>query len=379
MKELAALQQRGFDLQVSPLGITSPYGCAMASVKSSIANSTVASSGDWGAATADVAAGFSWRTNTLRIIIPISNRGPALGDPVDDPGADRDSIGRAIKAAQASHVVVSPLLGAVDRATQPNDRSKLLVLANDLAKGTGGTVIELSDLAVDPTHSIFELIDRAARTGPNGLMLSIPAAVRTLTCQRDSIKCVSVDLNLLVTNAGLAMWFTIILGFATALLNASLTKIHPPKMEGRLIKGLSNGAKRVQHSARAFFAPETLTVGSASLRRSVSIVMLIVFVGLTALFAAFIDPEFNPGSGRGVGIFLSLFFAIGLISLIYAQTQIRSARSMTLAAALRIRPLNLVIILMAALLSRVIGFLPGFVIGLPASYALISDASVSDK
>jgi hypothetical protein len=379
LKDLAALTQRGFDLKITPLGITSPYGCATDSVKNSIANSTVASNGDWGAAIVDVATHFAWRSNALRIIIPISNRGPALGDPVDDPGLDRDSIGRAIKSAQANHVAVSLLIGAPDRATQPIDHSKLLVLAADLAKGTGGQVIELSDLVVDPTHSVFELIDRAARTATNGPLLSIPAAVRTLTCQRDSIKCLSLDLSTLITNAGLAIWFTLILGFATALLNTSLTKIHPPKMEGRLINGLSNSAQKINRGAHAVFAPETLTVGSASLRRGVSIVLLIIFVGLTALFASFIDPEFNPASARGVGIFLMLFFAIGLISLVYAQTQIRSARAQTLTAALRIRPLNLLIILIAALLSRAIGFLPGFLIGLPASYVLLAEPPDDDK
>ncbi len=393
LKTLTALQARGFDVQVTPLGVTSPYNCAKSSVKDSIANSSVASDDDWGPAVADVAAHFTWRSNTLRVIIPISNRGPALGDPVDDPGIDRDAIGRAIKLAQANQVVVSPLIGALDRATQPANRSKLLVLAHDLAKGTGGQVIELTDSTSDPTHAIFDLITRAAQSASNGPLLSIPAAVRTFTCQRDSIKCISFDVGVLLTNAGLAVWFTLILGFSTALLNQSLAHIHSPKMDSvptdaqtprlrrvghRMVTAINTGTHKVRHGFRSLFAPEMWTIGSASIRRGVSIVLLIVFVGLTALFAAFVDPEFNPATSRGVAIFLSIFFAIGLISLVYAQTQIRSARSMSMPAALRIRPLNLVIILLAVLVSRAIGFLPGFLIGLPASYALMTEATETE-
>src|SRR5512135_619399 len=58
-KDVAALQQRGFDLQVTILGITKPYACAKDTVRS-IASSTVASDNDWGAAVADVSARQPW-------------------------------------------------------------------------------------------------------------------------------------------------------------------------------------------------------------------------------------------------------------------------------------------------------------------------------
>ena len=83
-KNVAALQQRGFDLQVTILGITKPYACAQDTVRS-IAGSTVQSDNDWGAAISDVAARQPWRSNAQRLIVPLSNRGPALGDPVEIP------------------------------------------------------------------------------------------------------------------------------------------------------------------------------------------------------------------------------------------------------------------------------------------------------
>jgi hypothetical protein len=122
--DVTALQRRGFDLQVTILGITKPYACARDTVRS-IAGSTVASDNDWGAAIADVAAKQAWRSNALRLVVTLSNRGPALGDPVDDPGADREAINKAISAAQANQVMVLPVLGASDRSTQLVDRSSL--------------------------------------------------------------------------------------------------------------------------------------------------------------------------------------------------------------------------------------------------------------
>ena len=51
---------------------------------------------DWAPATAIVAANKSWTEGGIRIIVPISDEGPRCGDPVSDPGADRDAIDAAI-------------------------------------------------------------------------------------------------------------------------------------------------------------------------------------------------------------------------------------------------------------------------------------------
>ncbi|MBP7689948.1 MAG: hypothetical protein KA765_18670, partial [Thermoflexales bacterium] len=114
IKDIAALQARGFELNVAIYGIAKPYACATQTVMQ-LPKSTVANDSDWGAAITDVAAQYAWRANTVRMIIPFSNRGPALGDPVTDPGPDRETIVRAIAAAQATKVSVSPLVGAADK------------------------------------------------------------------------------------------------------------------------------------------------------------------------------------------------------------------------------------------------------------------------
>ena len=51
---------------------------------------------DWAPATAIVAANKSWTEGGIRIIVPISDEGPRCGDPVSDPGSDRDAIEAAI-------------------------------------------------------------------------------------------------------------------------------------------------------------------------------------------------------------------------------------------------------------------------------------------
>jgi hypothetical protein len=379
-KDVGALKQRGFDLQVTLLAITQPYACAQDTVKA-ISGSTVASDDDWGPAVVDVAKNFKWRTDTIRIIIPIVNGGPALGDPVDDPGADRDAIQRAIGAAQANQVTVSPIIGPPDRTSLPADRAKLEKLANDLAIATHGQAVPSS---ASFTVDIFRVIGVAAASHETGPILSIPGSVTTLTCQRDVTKCVSLNAGVLATNAALAVLFTVILGFAHELYYSSLKLIQarshrrePPADAGRTERAgqrarnlLSSGASKATGSVRTFFAPQTWSIGTPALRRFMLAILFVVFVGVAALLASFVDPEFRPNTPRGVGIFLSLFAAIAVVNITYAWAATRRARSMQLPAGVRIRPLSLLILLVAVIISRAINFLPGLLIAVVGGFAL---------
>ncbi|MBI5567436.1 MAG: hypothetical protein HY870_21230 [Chloroflexi bacterium] len=384
-KDITALQARGFDFGVSIYGIAKPYACATQTV-TQLPNSTVGNDSDWGAAITDVAAQHVWRSNTVRVIIPFSNRGPALGDPVNDPGPDRDVIVRAIAAAQANKIIVSPVVGASDKATQPDDRSRLEKLATDLATATGGRVEVLTDAQIDPTLAVFRVIGAAAGTGGGAPMLSIPGAVRTLTCQRDVIKCLSLNPAVILTNVFLAIVITVMLGLSQQLLTLSLALLRRApaadqstgeggrldKLKGGLTRAANASASTVTRSVRAFFAPESWSVGTPLIRSGVSIIMVVILIGLIALLAAFADPDFNPSTPRGVLIFLSLFGAIGLVGVTYSQLQIGAARRQGWQVARRIRPLSLIIMLLGVALSRAIGFLPGFLIAVPAGYALIT-------
>lgn len=376
-KDLAALQARGFDLKVTIYGIAKPYACATDTVKA-LPDSTVANDSDWGAAIADIAAKFAWRADTVRVIVPVSNRGPALGDPVDDPGPDRESIIRAIAAAQANRVVVSPVVSAADKSTQPDDRARLEKLAADLATATGGRVELLDAAQIDPTLAVFRVIGAAVSASDGAPILSIPGAVRTLTCRRDAIKCVSLNPAVVLTNAALALLIAALLGLSNQLLSMSLALLRRAPTEvkgGRLDKlkgGLAQATAAPVRRMGAFFAPESWSIGTPVIRSSVSIVMVVIVIGLIALLAAFADPDFNPGTSRGVLIFLALFGAIGLVGVTYSQLQVSAARRQGWQVARRIRPLSLIIMLIGVALSRAIGFLPGFLIAVPAGYALIA-------
>ena len=385
--DLTALTAHGFDLSMTIYGIAKPYACATATVKV-LPDSTVANDSDWGAAIADVAAKFAWRANTVRVIVPVSNRGPALGDPVDDPGPDREVIVRAIAAAQANRVVVSPVIGAADKTSQPDDRARLEKLAADLATATGGRVELLTATQLDPTPAIFRVIGAAVGASDSAPILSIPGAVRTLTCQRDVIKCVSLNPAVVLTNAALAVLITALLGLSNQLVLMSLALLHrvpaaePTKVRNGRFDKLKDGLVRVA-AARAgaatvtrrmgaFFAPESWSIGTPAIRSGVSIVMVVIVIGLIALLAAFADPDFNPGTSRGVAIFLTLFGAIGLVGVTYSQLQIGVARRQGWQVARRIQPLSLISMALGVGLSRAIGFLPGFLIAVPAGYALIT-------
>jgi hypothetical protein len=380
-KDLAALQARGFDLKVTIYGIAKPYACATNMV-TMLPDSTVANDSDWGAALVDVAAKFAWRADTVRVIVPVSNRGPALGDPVDDPGPDRESIVRAIAAAQANRVVVSPVVGAADKATQPDDRVRLEKLADDLATATGGRVELLNAAQTDPTPAVFRAIGAAVGASDGAPILSIPGTVRTLTCRRDVIKCMSLNPAVVLTNAVLAVLIAALLGLSNQLLSLSRALLRrAPSIEsaeakgGRLDKlkgGLARAAAAPARRVGAFFAPESWSIGTPVIRSGMSIVMVVIVIGLVALLAAFADPDFNPGTSRGVLIFLTLFGAIGLVGVTYSQLQIGTARRQGWQAGRRIRPLSLLIMLIGVGLSRAIGFLPGFLIAVPAGYALIA-------
>lgn len=384
-RDVEALKQRGFDLHLVIFAVAKPYACASQTVND-LPGATVANDSDWGAALIDAAGQIGWRPDSVRVLIPFSNRGPALGDPVDDPGPDRDVIARAIQAAQAKQIVVSPLLGQPDRTTQPEDRARLEKLAADLAAATGGQVAALPAGNRDPSVEVFRLIGLAAERAETAPMLSIPGAVRTLTCRRDFTKCLNLQPAALLTNIVIAAVFTLLLGFAADLLNNSWAILRAPrprpeepgidldrlkKARGKVNAVINHTGERAAGALRAAAAPGTWQRGTPAARRVLTAALFIVLTGLIALFAAFTDPEFRPGTPRSIAIYLSLFVAVGLIGLIYARVQTARARALGHEAGVRMRPLSVLIIIAGAAVSRIIDFLPGLLIAVPAGYALI--------
>lgn len=86
---------------------------------------------DWGRATSVVAGVRPWAPGSVRLVVPLSDEGAWCGDPVSDPGVDRDSITHAIQVSNAAGVIVSPISGSGSTAAT-------IGLAQALANGTGG-------------------------------------------------------------------------------------------------------------------------------------------------------------------------------------------------------------------------------------------------
>jgi hypothetical protein len=247
-------------------------------------------------------------------------------------------------------------------------------LAQDLAQATGGQTIALSSNTLDPTQDIFRVIGQVTQVNNNTIMLSIPGSIHTLTCQRDVTKCVSFDPGVLITNAIVTLLIVLVAGMSTALFGASVARAQAPnvKINDRVKNALNAGTQKVRHGYRSMFAPGSWTIGAPLIRWLSATALIIVFIGLAALLNAFIDPEFNPATGRGIAIFLTLFAAIGLVAWLAAWSEVGAARQAKFNAALRVRPLTLLLTFVAVLVSRAVNILPGFIVALFLSYAIFN-------
>jgi|GEM_PF-5867588 len=160
---VANLASQGTTVHYEILGITQNKLCATDNVANRFPNATANTPEDWGPAVADVAANYPWREGYTRLIIPMSDEGPADGDPTADPGADRDAIQAAIEIAQARQVIISPVLGTFI-SEDPGNWAVIQRLAADLAQATGGQVFRSTDPASNLAEGISNLIGSAACT-----------------------------------------------------------------------------------------------------------------------------------------------------------------------------------------------------------------------
>lgn len=106
---------------------------------------------DWGPATSVVAGLKAWQADSVRLIVPVSDEGPRCGNPVSDPGVDRDSINHAIGQAQLNDVIVSPITGS-------GSSGDVINMATILANNTGGSVFASVDPAQDLSDGIQSVI-----------------------------------------------------------------------------------------------------------------------------------------------------------------------------------------------------------------------------
>ena len=367
-KVIQSIGGDGLAVRWRVFSIKDTYNCAKDTVQATIPGSAVADDEDWGIAIAELAAGYAWQPSASRLIIPLSDSGPASGNPVSDPGPDRDVTTLAIRAAIANKVILSPLLSGPAPDTSADDRARLEALAQDMASKTGGRVF-LSPAPDNLVRGIQQLIVASveAKAGLTAIAAAIPTPGK-----------VSLDTGILLTNAILAALCAALLGLTATLARESFGT-RPSLPPNRVTDAVRSARSRIGTALNLATTPTAWRIGNLRIRRALTIVVLTAFLALTALIASFLDPNFQPNTPAGIATFVTLLAALTLADLAAAFGGNVAARSMRLASGLQVRPGAVLWIAAGVAISRSIGFLPGYVLGLPAGLALIAAESNRDQ
>lgn len=112
---------------------------------------------NWGPATAVIAQRYPWSDDSVRVIVPISDEGPCLGDSCNESGADGEAIKNAIEIAKQNRVFVSPIVG-----TDAGDCT--VSLATEIANKTGGSSFLSQDPNLDVAEAVTLLVEEACKT-----------------------------------------------------------------------------------------------------------------------------------------------------------------------------------------------------------------------
>jgi hypothetical protein len=341
---VADLDRRGVTVNVEVLGVAETRACAGERVTRLFPEGRTDSREDWGVAVADLARHHEWRPDAVRLIIPLSDEGPLDGDPVDS--ADERAIRTAIEAARANDVTVSPVLGV-------DFNPEVEPLARDLAQKTDGRVFISRNPKDDLAGGLRELV------------LAIADRVRAATTVLEAIPTpldIVFDGQVISTNLVLAILLTLVLGVASAVLgnllgNAPIT--FDANRSGRLVAA----AIKLGRAAERLLSPGEWSRLSGRPRRLLVALQLIFFLALMALLGLFLQPTPEPVSWRGLGLGLGLALALLLLNLIHDGGQYWLAQRTGETPTLRLRPAAPVAALVGVLLSRSVGFVPGYFYG----------------
>jgi hypothetical protein len=340
--DLAAnLDRRGVTLNVVVMGVVETRSCADVRVTRLLPAAQAAEPEDWGVAVADLARHYSWTPGAVRLIIPLSDEGPFQGDPVNTQ--DEQAIADAIQAAQESDVVVSPILGAeFNPAAEP--------LARQLAQETDGRVFVSKEPATDLMDGVRDLVWAAAERGRASTSL-----VQAIPTPRDVV----FDGRVVSANLMFAILMTLVLGVATAVLSNMLDD-HGQAFRTTRLSLLMAAAVNVYQLVERVLAPGEWSRLSERPRRWVAAIQLIVFLALVALLSVFLQPELNPLSWRGLGLWLGALMALLVVTAIFEGAHYGLALRLGAAPALRLRPGGLLAVAGSVFISRLFGVAPGF-------------------
>jgi hypothetical protein len=367
---LDSIRASGLSVRARVVSLTERSKCTDDTVRRLIKNSTVADDEDWGIGVIELVKGYDWQGSATRLIIVVSDAGPASGNPIEDPGPDRDVTTRMIQAAAENKVILSPLIGGPNPDVSATDRSRLERLARDMAAATGGRVF-VSRSSTEVPAAISRLITAAVETvaGLTAIAAAIPTPGK-----------ISLDAGVLLTNIVLAVSLAVLFALTTVLATEAFGGVHRFSLpSNRVTDAVGHFARRMDRSLDVIATPSAWPIGNAAVRRIAMIVILTALLALTALIASFIDPDFKPGSPQGTTTTITLLIAFAVVTLAAAVGGWLPARSMQASSGLRVRPSAILIVAASVLLSRSLNFLPGFLIGLPAGFALLAAEEIAER
>ncbi len=169
---------------------------------------------------------------------------------------------------------------------------------------------------------------------------------------------VSTEPEVVGTNLGLALFFTLAFGLTSALLNATLAQ-NEELIHARLAPLLAPLRRAAERLPRPAEGPR-IRIGKP--------ILLLLF---SALLYAFLDPGFGI-SASGAIILLSLFVALAVLVYSYEGTQaLLGARFYKLRARFQLFPIALAFGVACVLLTRWMDFHPGYLYGFVAGFAFL--------
>lgn len=175
---------------------------------------------------------------------------------------------------------------------------------------------------------------------------------------------ISTDPAVIGTNLFLAVLIALLFGLTSTVLNDTLNSNRDAFEQTLLGRALGTLKKALQAVARSLgtVSPQRWRIGSY--------LQVAAFLVVTALIACFLEPSFRFFSWSSVGVFFAMLFSVGLVNLTYEGSQVLAARRFHLEAALKLNPIGILVALGCVLLSRLAGFVPGYLYGVAGGYAL---------
>ncbi|MGD9101604.1 MAG: hypothetical protein PVF45_14075 [Anaerolineae bacterium] len=338
IEELVAdVEERGAAVNVVTLGIAETRDCASERVTGLVPEGQIQSKEDWGPAVADLAHHYEWTPDATRLVIPLSDEGPLRGDPVDDE--DKEAIKQVIQAARDNEVMVSPLLGN-------NYNSDVEPLAHDLARKTGGQVFATQNPDDDLLDGLRDLVLAAAERGRRATEL-----LKAVPTPRDVV----FEGAVVSANLVLALLLTVVLGVASAVRENTQAAFQASRLGQLWAVALDAG-----QAAEEWTSPMGWSRAPTRSQRLTMLAPWVLLLVLLALVGIFLQPDINPLSWRGLGLWLRMLLALVLVSLIYEGGQYWIARWSSMAPMLRVRPGALLASVAGVMLSRAAGFVPGY-------------------